>query len=217
MYLSVRKFSFYYRNQRQYEAVTAFARKLSDDVSNLTGGHSRIYDSSINLKSPQWSIDAIRDKMPKDKLGKKKYLGTLSVPERHFVSIPYDIEAKLVELGVELVSHQPNKPRYTADQLIRATIQIKTVPHFRKITSILNKKYGHGNWHFRNCKKILQKLRKMEAAASGKSASGFHFQPQTLRAPDESKNGLKVDVVVVNTTDNSENLQRYLFQAQLMS
>lgn len=194
----------------------ALSKQLSSDVAAASSGAHRFLDSGVLLKSPQWSIDAIRDKMPKDKLGRKKYLGTLSVPERHLAFLSYNIEEKLLELGVELVSRQPNKPRYTDDQLVRATIQIKTVPHFRKITSILNKKYGHGNWHFRNCKNILQKLRKMEAASAGQRAGRFviHAQPLVV---DEHKNGLKVDVVVVNTTDNSENLQRYLFQAQLMS
>lgn len=201
------KYAFYYRTRDEFEWVGILAQNINASLGSYRAGFDDTQPAVIN--SPAWNMDAIRKSMPKSKPGKKKYIGTIGLRARERSRLTIDISQELENLGLEIVSKQPNKPKYTNDDLTFGKITFRTVEHFKKVTSMLNDKYGHGNWHYRGSKKILAKLRHIERYKNG----GFIFGKPARKERNMIERGVKVEVAVVGKVKTLEPL---LFKAQLM-
>lgn len=204
------KYAFYFRTRDEFEGVT----KLVTEINNALGksptyGWNSDETNPAVINSPAWNMDAIRKSMPKSKPGKKKYIATVGLRPQEQARLTFDIGEALEDLGLELVSKQPNKPKHTKEDLTFGNITFRTVEHFRKVTSMLNDKYGHGNWHYRGSRKIIAKLRHVERFQNG----NFIFGMPSKKERETLAKGVKVTVAVVGKV---ETLQPLLFKAQLM-
>lgn len=208
------KIPFYFRSREQMQSVYAFAGKVDEDASPKYRLPRRgVFDPAyIIVESAVWNRQATNRKMPVSKPGKKKYIGTLNVAGDLMEAYPTLEEDFFTEADVVPIPKPDTTPKYSEDEITRTTIRLKNVKHFRKVTSVLNKEYGHGNWHFRGARKIISKLRKAENwLEHGNSMFGTQATPEIKEI---ARKGLKVDVVV---TDKVTNLRPLLFKVQLMS
>lgn len=201
------KYPFYYRTRDQYEAASMLAREINDAL--LPPGVSLFEANPASLNSPPWKMRPVRDNMPKSKPGKKKYIATIILQPFDRSRLGFNVEERLVELGLEMVSKAPNKPKYTDDDLTFGDITFRTVEHFKKVSSMLDKHYGHGEWHYRGQRKIIAKLRQIERFRGG----GFMFGKPSKKEQELLNRGIKVTVAVVGKVTN---LGPLLFKAQLM-
>ena len=208
------KIAFFYRTKEQYEKAQEYVRTLSDEAVQKFGVRPRAIFAPdyITLKSNAHGISQIRNKIPKERPGKKKYTATIGFNTRLYdkFAADRDMRAELVAVtGVELISNKSCEPKLNAEDVTEAFVRLKNQKHFGKLVSLMNAEYGHGNWQLRNAKKILAKLRDAEHVAT----SSFAGDNRGL-AKEINEKGLRVKVVVTSKVDN---LDRLLFKLQLMT
>jgi len=99
-------------------------------------------------------------KVPKERVGEKKYIGII-VGNKHRMKIchvqPTDF---LQAAGLELVPNVDGETKYDGEKSTHPTI-LRTHAEFKTITSVFNKRYGHGNWRMvapRGLQNILKKI-----------------------------------------------------------
>ncbi len=202
------KYAFYFRTRDQFEMASILAKNLADQAGY--SNRRSLFDSSpINVNCPPWNMEAIRNKIPKSVPGDKKYIATLLIAPEVHPRINIDIKQALMDLGLELVSKAPNKPKYTNDDLTFGTIIFRTPEHFKKVSGMLDKQYGPGNWHYRGVKKILPKLKHIERFRDG----NFIFGSPKKKEQEMIDKGIKVTVAVVG---DKPGLAPFLFKVQLM-
>lgn len=212
------KYPFYYRTRNDIKSVVEHFLFIVNSHSPTSYPRSLMRSDMIKISAPQYANPNIRKKIPLLKPGKKKYIGVANVNRKYLEFNGIDIEHELKSLGVELIDkNAPNKPKYSDDDLTRESFRLKSCGHFKKLTSIMNKQYGHGNWHLRGARKIYAKLaeadrhRAMAPGAAG--LFGSFGRPKDITKEIIEK-GLKIDVVVVGKVDN---LKQTLFKIQLMA
>lgn len=202
------KYAFYFRTRDQFESVIELVDRMNREIGSTRSGLFQTMPAEIS--SPPWHISEIRNKIPKSKPGRKKYIATIKVNPLEHTRISFNVAEAVEELGLEMVSNAPNKPKYSNDDFTFGSVVMRSPEHFKKVTSMLNKQYGHGNWHYRGVRKILPKLKQIENYRDGTLGmfSKAHKEMQEM-----ASKGLRVDVAVEGKVDN---LGPLLFKAQLM-
>ena len=212
---SFNRHSFFFRTKAQFRHLQAYAGLLSDAATKTYKLPPRqaFGPAYAHVESVAWEMTNIRDKMPKEKPGKKKYIATLVVSKRLEALLDDNQIAEDVDRLIQLepVPSTPNKPKYNEEDITRAPVRLKGPMHFRKLVSLLNAEYGNGNWHLRGAKKILAKL---EEAERIRVNGNKYNTPVGKQVQEILDGGLKVDVVVTSKVDN---LKPLLFKIQLMS
>jgi len=206
---------FYYRTNEDYAAVKEYVGKLNT-IAITTYGLSNIPLFSpdyVNVRSYAQTIEGIHKKIPMRRRGKKKYIGTLGIKNSLYGKFTKDrnIEKDLAAIdGIVLIAKEGNQPKLREEDLTREDVRLKSVKHFKKLISLMNKEYGDGNWHLRGAKKIIAKL------SNAENIKQFpHFAHKRTKETDEiNEKGLKIQVVVKRKVDN---LKPLLFKLQLMT
>lgn len=113
-------------------------------------------------------------KIPKARVGDKKYIGIIH-GNKHLMEI-CDVhpEEFLKLFGRELVPRHSGTAKYNGEKTTYQTI-LKTHSEFRTITSVFNKRYGHGNWRFIAPKRLQYILQQIEPVPNTTSSLTFTF------------------------------------------
>ena len=156
-------------------------------------------------------LDPVWRKVPKRKPGKKKYEVRVNIDKMLYRS---GIGESIESLGFEPKSAKHNKPRYTEDDLTTENVTIKNMKHFKKLTRMMNKDYGHKGWHLRGVRKPHRKLAAIETARE----MGKPFAERLIRrgdvTPEEIEKGIDARICVVG---DAPTLKRKVFQLELMT
>ena len=213
--MKYKKISYFYRTREQFEDLVYIIQELerSAILKKSSGRYGYMSPSYASVKSPDYTNQGIRKRIPKKRPGRKKYTATVGFEEEFYVEKKDEFEKKIERLNLEPVSSVPNKPKFNEDELTSEFVVLKSPEHFKKLTSVLNSLYGHGNWHLRGARRILPKL--LEAAEIKASVvGGYSVFSHNKHMKEIVENGLKVKVVVHSKVDN---LKKALFKIQLMT
>ena len=208
------KIPIFFRTRDEYKLADSYANRISDYAESKHGMTTRpLGPQYVTIQSAAVTVamGRIMRNIPKSRPGKKKYMATIGIAEQLYADArkDMDFEKDLTELGLEIVPKGQNKPKYKEEDITRETIRLKTAKHFKKVTSELNREYGHGNWHIRGARKIYHKLTAADYAREGGVPP---FSPDREMIEKIVANGLKVDIIV---TDKVDNLQQLLFKIEL--
>lgn len=168
----------------------------------------------------RWFGQDMIDKIPLSKPGRKKYQAVIVYVRGYEDVIGYSVFDKLKEIGIELVDPRPKPPRTPEDEMTTVPLTLKTYNHLKKVASILDKKYGPGQWRIRGGGKqrdgvgtrlkVIEALR-AELNSPGGPADYWEFSESEL---EEARNGIRVTVCVRGKADG---LEKDLFKATLMA
>lgn len=208
------KTAFYFRTIDEFNKVYTFIHELNiktkkkynmSHYSSVIRAHSRYVTDS---RKEGYSSPTIPKKIP----SKKKYIGMITANKHSLVRAEIDIEEILKQLKIELVGHDPGTPKYTGEKSFE-TIYIKNYTQFRKIVSVFNKQFGHGNWHIRGPKKLQKQLLQKEQKFSmfGVSQAGA----TTVLNTGAKKNDKGIKVTIVVNQPNAA-IKKLLFKIALM-
>jgi len=113
-------------------------------------------------------------KIPKERVGNKKYIGIIY--GNKFLMNLCDVQPEefLKTLGRELVWRGAGDPKYDGEKTVHPTI-LRTHKEFRTITSVFNKRFGHGNWRIIGPKKLQHVLKTIEPTPNTLPANPFTF------------------------------------------
>lgn len=209
------RYSFFFRTKAQFRQLQAYAGLMNDAaIKKYNMPPRQVFGPShIHTESVAWNIDNIKDKIPKERIGRKKYIATVIINKRFDSLLDNNqiVEDVVNLVGLESVPASPNKPKYNEEDITREPVRLKNAQHFKKLVSLLNAEYGNGKWHIRGAKKILSKLNEADRIRVN---GNKYNSPVTNQVREILDKGLKVDVVVTSKVDN---LKTLLFKIQLMS
>ncbi len=100
-------------------------------------------------------------KIPKARVGDKKYIGIIRGNKHLMKMCGVRPEEFLTAFGRELVPKEAGVSKYDGEKTRHKTT-LKTHSEFKTITSVFNKRYGHGNWRIIGPKKLQHILRAIE-------------------------------------------------------
>lgn len=163
---TILKTAFYYRTREEYEKVVKFVQELNEEKRTT---HSPNKWPIVRVHSRYISTNAVStNQIPKSVPGKKKYIGVITgnnyVLKKHGV---YP-DRFLQFLGIELVTNDTNTQKYDGEKTTYPAT-LRTHNEFKTVTSVFNKRFGHGNWRIQGPKQLQDILRKIEPtqAAAG--------------------------------------------------
>jgi len=152
------KIGFYFRTRKEYCEVFDYIQALNTETRKipkfrnkyLLRVHTRYLADNQNWDS----------KIPKERVGKKKYIGIIH-GNKHLMEL-CDVrpEEFLKAFGRELVPKEAGVSKYNGEKTRHQTI-LRTHGEFKTITSVFNKRYGHGNWRIIGPKKLQHVLQKI--------------------------------------------------------
>jgi hypothetical protein len=152
-------------------------------------------------------------KVPKERVGEKKYIGII-VGNKHRMKVCNVQPTEFLQTaGLELVPHVDGKTKYDGEKSSHPTI-IRTHAEFKTITSVFNKRYGHGNWRIVGPRGLQNILKKIEPQPNTVS-SPFTFQFNdfdTDQYLERYPGGVPVTIVV---NEPNANISKQLFKVVL--
>lgn len=203
---TILKIAFYYRTRNEYNEVVTYINALNLEKQSIPQLHNKIlllihtrYRYRSNNKNDTWLWDS---KIPGNRPGKKKYIGVI-VGNCHRMKI-CDVQPEefLQELGREIVPKIAGTSKFDEYKTMHP-VTIKTYEEFKTITSVFNKRYGHGNWRIRGPKKLQEKLKLIES-----NADELFYDASLKRYP----NGIPVTLIV---KEPNANIPKQLFKVVL--
>lgn len=210
------KLYYFFRTRDQYDALEEYTDKLNRQAYAAMGKPQRNWGSMfgpdpVSLYCQVRDFDDVWRKMPKRKPGKKRYEVRVCINETLFND---GIAQSIVSLGLEPKDMEHNKPRYTEGNLTSERLVVKSTKHFKKLTKLMNRDYGHNNWHLRGARKLYKRLATIETARE----MGTPHLERIVRRGDatleEVQKGIGVNVCVVG---DAPTLKRKIFQLELMT
>ena len=206
------KIPFYYRTRNEYHEVQTYMDKLNIEKQSISRLRNKIllslhtrYQSKNNDKNWIWD-----NKVPGNRPGKKKYIGVI-MGNCHLMKI-CDVQPEkfLQKLGREVVPRISSVSKYDGYKTTHP-ITIKTHQEFRTITSVFNKRYGHGNWRIQGPKKLQNKLKQIEPRDDNPFIlyTGDHERNHLLSI---YPNGIPVKLIV---KEPNANIPKQLFKVVL--
>lgn len=204
------KFAFYYRTRNEYHEVQNYVDKLNAEMEEnhrirnrtLLRMHTRYQTKD---KVDNWVWDS---KVPKERVGTKKYIGIVLANCHLLKRCDVQPDKFLQELGREVVPKIAGVSKYDGTKSVHP-VMIKTHRELRKISSVFNKRYGHGNWRFSGPKGLQEKLRQIEPR-DGLSFTIGDFRRDMLL--EKYPNGIPVKLVVY---EKDANIPKQLFKVVL--
>lgn len=196
---------FFYRTRNEYDEVFEYVKALNKEKQELPRfGHKillRIYTRyhSKNMQTNRWVWSS---NVPIRRAGTKKYIGMI-IGNAHELKIS-DIhpEEFLQTMSLEIVSKIDSVSKYSGVQTTYP-MNIKTYQEFKTITSVFNKRYGHGNWRIQGPKKLQSKLKHLALELT----TIYKHELQT-----KYPNGIPV-ILIVNEVN--ANISKQLFKVTL--
>jgi len=198
------KTAFYFKTQEEYHRVFLFVEELNKNArERLKIRGSIITALSRYVGDPR--ADNVPTSVPYNKPTKKKYIGVLEGNKHNMRRADIDPVEVLKKLGVERIQHSDSLPKYQ-DETSSDYAHIKGYEQFKKLVSVFNKRFGHGNWRIHGPKKLQEKLKFMD------DINAKWGEADRLRKiyPD----GIKVKIVV-NEPDIE--VKKYIFKVVLMT
>lgn len=197
------KTAFYFKTQEEFHRIFLFAEKLNHDART----RMKIRGLIISAKSRYVGdprADCNPTFVPFKTATKKKYIGILAGNKHNMDRSGIDPVAILKELGVERVQHSDSLPKYQGETS-SGHMHIKGHEQFKKLVSIFNKRFGHGNWRIQGPKKLQEKLKLMDD--DNKWGEGDRWRKVY-------PNGIKVKIVV---NEPDVEVKKYIFKVALMT
>lgn len=198
------KTAFYFKTEREFHRVFHFADELNTNARKrmkirglIIGAKSRYVGDPRADHNPTF----VPFKIPT----KKKYIGVLAGNKHNMERAGIDPVAVLKELGVERVQHSDGVPKYKGETS-SGHMHIKGHEQFKKLVSVFNKRFGHGNWRIQGPKKLQEKLKLMDDN-NNKWGEGDRLRKVY---PD----GIKVKIVV---NEPDAEVKKYIFTVVLMT
>ena len=152
-------------------------------------------------------------KVPKERVSEKRYLGII-VGNKHQMKICDVNPIEFLEgIGLELVPNVDGKTKYIGEKSMHPTI-LRTHAEFKTITSVFNKRYGHGEWRIVGPKGLQNILKKIEPQPNQVAApftfvfNDFDRDEYLLKYPG----GVQVTIVV---NEPQANISKQLFKVVL--
>lgn len=207
---TILKIPFYYRTRNEYREVQTYVDELNTEKQNMPRLRNKIllrmhtrYQSINKSHARVWD-----NKVPASKPGKKKYIGVLA-GNCHLMKIcNVQAEEFLQKLGLEIVPKIAGVSKFDGCKTTHPVI-IKTHQEFRTITSVFNKRYGHGNWRIQGPKKLQHKLKQVEPRPGNVFYLGDWERDQLL---ERYPNGIPVTLIV---KEPNANIPKQLFKVVL--
>ncbi len=201
------KTAFYFKTRDEFSKVFFFVNELDIRIKKKYDKHRtaiRVYSRYATLSGEDAKPNA---SIPKKIPTKKKYIGIISGNKHLMIRAGINFEDILKELNVELVGRDAGTPKYTGEKSSQST-HIKNYKQFRKLVSVFNKRFGHGNWRIQGPKKLQEKLRRQEGIAQGFPINPFVDEPK------KNNKGIKVTIVA---NEPNANIKKLLFKIALMT
>jgi len=205
------KISFYFRTKDEYGNVQSMVRETNSAVSKTHGWGQQEPTLFVESKHMGISGKKFNTKVPKSKPSNKKYIAIIRGNKHVLDKNGIDVYAMLDKLDIDIVSKMPSPPKYSGEQT-KCKFNLTGLTQFRTLTSVFNKRFGHGNWRV-NGPKYLQKVLKNYEDSGDKNilTSGV-----VANAPSFYKkkypNGVEV-TLIVNEPD--ANIEKHLFKVKL--
>jgi len=153
------KIGFYFRTRNEYCEVFNYVRALNDETRKIPKFRNKFL---LRVHTRYLADDQNWDsKIPKERKGKKKYIGIIHGNKHLMKMCDVHPEEFLKALGLELVPKVAGKSKYVGEKTTHPMI-LKTHKEFKTITSVFNKRYGHGCWRIQGPKKLQHILRQIE-------------------------------------------------------
>lgn len=202
--------SFYYRTQEDYLRVGTWVKEINVLLSSKRRWSSnidviRLSSRHIDKSGAKWLT-----KIPKSKPADKKYLGIVHANKHLMDKNKIEIREALEKMKIELAPTLPKPQKYTGEQSRKGFI-LTGLTQFKVLTSIFNKRYGHGNWSVKGPKhlqKILKNYEETIETQNNPNALTFASDYYSSKYP----NGIPV-TLVVNEPD--ANIEKQLFKMKL--
>ena len=151
------KHSFFFRTRDQFEAAQDYVKVPNDLSVNKYGMHrTSLFEPDHVGWYCQHRAAEMWKKVPKTKPGSKKYLVVVRIHKKLEPLLQEDFVEHFCSLGLVPVPKGNNKPKYTQDDITSVKYRVNSVAHFKQLTKLMNREYGHGQWHLRGHKKILR-------------------------------------------------------------
>lgn len=202
------KTAFYFKTVDEFNKVFHFIQEINTETKkkyNMNHYHTviRVYSRYVSDPSLRQEAHSSSTVVPKRIPSKKKYVGVISDNKHLILRAGIDPKEILKKLNIELVGHDPGTPKYVGEKTSMSTY-IKNYKQFRKIVSIFNKRFGHGNWRIQGPKKLQKKL------LANEKESNFFAQPDNSK---KDYKGIKVTIVV---NEPNAAIDKLLFKIALM-
>lgn len=206
------KIPFYYRTRNEFCEVCDYVKLVNAELQKtpkfrnktLLQAYTRYFTNENNT----WDM-----KVPKERVGEKRYLGII-VGNKYQMKVCDVNPIEFLEgIGLELVPNVDGKTKYIGEKTTHPTI-LRTHAEFKTITSVFNKRYGHGGWRImgpRGLQNILQKIEPKPntvAAPFTFTFNDFDTDMYEARYPG----GVPVTIVV---NESNANIPKQLFKAVL--
>jgi len=154
------KTAFYFRTRTEFNTVREYVNKLNAEFNTKSKWRAKdtilVYSRyTSNGPNSTWAKS-----IPASVPGDKKYIGVIQGNKHKLRKLGIYPERFLPHLGVELVSTKSQKPSYSGEQTTYQT-HLRAYDEFKTITSVFNKRFGHGNWRIQGPKQLQDILRKI--------------------------------------------------------
>ncbi len=159
------KIGFYFRTRNEYVEVFDYIQALNTETRKIPKFHNK-YLLRVHTRylADEQNWDS---KIPKARVGNKKYIGIIHGNKHLMKMCDVQPEEFLTAFGRELVPHEAGVSKYDGEKTRHETI-LKSHSEFKTVTSVFNKRYGHGNWRIIGPKKLQHILQKIEPVQIGR-------------------------------------------------
>lgn len=198
------KTAFYFKTQEEFHRVFLFVDEL-----NVAARKKMKIRGKIIAAESRYVGDPRADNnpthVPYKVATKKKYIGLLTGNKHNMERAGIDPIAVLKELKIERVVHSDSLPKYQGETS-SGHMHIKGHEQFKKLVSVFNKQFGHGNWRIQGPKKLQEKLKVID---NDKPIWG-----EAERLRKIYPNGIKVKLMV---NEPDIDVKKYIFKVTLMT
>jgi len=198
------KTAFYFKTQADFERIFLFV----EEINQVARNHLKVRDQVIRVKSQYLGdprADAEESFIPYSQATNKRYIGTLIGNKHTMNRANIDPVAILKELKLERVQHNDNLPKYTGPISSLETC-LTGYQQFKKLTSVFNDRFGHGNWKIHGPKQLQKKLAYLD------NTDNDYGEPERLRRV--YPNGIKVKIIA---HEADIDINKYIFKIALMT
>ena len=165
------KIPFYYRTRNEYCEVFDYTQVINTETRKMSKFKNKyLLQVHTRYLADDKNWDA---KIPKQRVGDKKYIGIIHANRYLMKLCDVNPEEFLKTIGLELVERDGGETKYRGKKTTHPTI-IRTHAEFKTITSVFNKRYGHGNWRISGPRRLQTILKKIEPTPNT-AASPFVF------------------------------------------
>lgn len=155
------KTAFYFRTRKEFEDIYLHIESIAQSAKNDFKFRNHILRvKSRYLGDPKADVNPKTLFIPYNKPTKKKYIGVVVGNKHQMKRADINPVEILNGAGLQVVSHSDNEPKYKGEQS-SAKLHLKNYEQFKKLVSMFNKRFGHGEWGIHGPRKLQKKLKLM--------------------------------------------------------